>query len=322
VLRQQIVRGNRWRGLARNSLLVVILAVLVGAGIVMVEDRTEAGTPVAAAVLPGPAEAPVATPARTEDEDAAGAAASSSAAVNAATQAVDAYDRSNGNTQIGVAVLDRSTGQESVGAEGTTDFYSASVVKLYTVVAILHRVETGAVKLTLTDTSDIQRALVASDDNAMDALWEKFGGAQTVAQTISLVGLKDSKPPTNPSQWGETLISARDVVSVYEYVLTSMSPSSRDMIMTNLGNAHDLGADGFNQAFGLIAPPRQANVAAKQGWMWIGSDFDLHTTGVLGADHRYVIAVLSKNPARVGSAAVRATVTTAAHDAEAALPQP
>ncbi|GAA1300265.1 serine hydrolase [Pseudonocardia xinjiangensis] len=308
----------------RNTLLVVILAVLVGAGTVMVEDRTEAGTPVAAvpaAVLPRPIDSPVAMPARGAD-DAADAAAASSAAVNAATQAVDAFDRSNGNTQIGVAVLDRSTGQESVGAEGATDFYSASVVKLYTVVAILHRVETGAVKLTPTDTSDIQRALVASDDNAMDALWEKFGGAQTVAQTISLVGLKDSKPPIDPSQWGETKISARDVVAVYQYVLTTMSPSGRAMIMNNLANARDLGADGFNQAFGLIAPPRPANVAAKQGWMWIGSDFDLHTTGVLGADHRYVIAVLSKNPARVGSAAVRATVTTAAHDAEAALPQP
>jgi hypothetical protein len=324
ILRDQGVRGKRWRTLARAVLLVVILTVLVSAGAVMVEDRTEASTPVAAAPaagLPKHVATPVAA-AGPAAGDAAGVAAASSAAVTAATQAVDAFDRSNPNTAMGVAVLDRTTGQLAVGANGAKAFYAASVVKLYTVVAILHRVETGAVALTPADTTHIQRALVASDDNAMDALWEKFGGPQAVAQTIALVGLKDSKPPADSSQWGETLISARDVVSVYEYVLKSMAPSSRDMIMNNLGNAQDLGADGFDQAFGLIAPPRQAHVAAKQGWMWIGSDFYLHTTGVLGADRRYVVAVLSKNPARTGSPAVRATVTTAARDAGAALPQP
>jgi hypothetical protein len=101
-----------------------------------------------------------------------------------------------------------------------------------------------------------------------------------------------------------------------------MAPSSRDMIMGALEQAQDTGADGFDQAFGLIAPPRKPDVAAKQGWMWIGSDFWLHSTGVLGADDRYVIAVLSKNPGQPSSAAARTIVTTAVSDAEAALPGP
>jgi beta-lactamase class A len=290
----------------------------------MVEGRTAAGATGGQALDPvvsRPVMAPVAMPALDAGE-AAGVAAASSGAVNSAVQAVDAVQKANPSTELGAAVLDRKTGELALGAEGTTQFYSASVVKLYTVVAILHRVETGAVTLTAADRNYIQRALVASDDNAMDELWEKFGGAQTVAQTISLVGLKDSKPPADPSQWGETRISARDVTAVYNYVLRSMAPSSRDMIMNPLGHAQDKGADGFDQAFGLIAPPRQPNVAAKQGWMWIGSDFDLHTTGVLGADDRYVVVVLSKNPARSGSGAARTIVNKAASAAEAALPEP
>jgi hypothetical protein len=316
------VEGKRRRALMRSALLVAVLAVFLGAGAFLAEGRTDAGVaeaspePVSRAVM-----APVAMPALNAG-DTAGVAAASSAAVDDAVRAVDAVHAANPGTEIGAAVLDRKTGRLALGSDGTTQFYSASVVKLYTVVAILHKVEAGQLTLTATDRDDIQRALIASDDNAMDALWVKFGGAQTVTQTISLVGLKDSKPPVIASQWGETKISARDVTAVYNYVLRSMSPTSRNMIMDALGHAQDKGADGFDQAFGLIAPPRQSNVAAKQGWMWIKSDFDLHTTGVLGGDDRYVVVILSKNPANSGSAAARTIVNKATSAAEAALPQP
>jgi hypothetical protein len=60
-------------------------------------------------------------------------------------------------------------------------------------------------------------------------------------------------------------------------------------------------------------------VAAKQGWMWIGDDFYLHSTGVLGSGDRYVVAVLSENRADAGSAAARTTVTTAVAGVENAL---
>jgi hypothetical protein len=307
----------------RSALLVVALAVFLGAGALLAEGRTDAGVADASpgSVVSRAGMAPVAMPALNAG-DAAGVAAASSAAVDSAVQAVDAVQAANPRTQIGVAVLDRRTGMLALGTDGTTRFYSASVVKLYTVVAILHRVDAGELTLSAADRDDIQRALVASDDNAMDALWVKFGGVQTVSQTISLVGLKDSQPPADASQWGETKISARDVAAVYNYVLQSLSPSSRTMIMGALGHAQDKGADGFDQAFGLIAPPRQPNVAAKQGWMWINSDFDLHTTGVLGSDDRYVVVILSKNPANSGSAAARTIVNKATAAAEAAIPQP
>lgn len=305
----------------RSALLVMALAVTLGAGAFLVEGRTDAG--IAGASQPDASRAvktPVAMPAL-DAGDAAGVAAASSAAVDSAVRAVDAVHAANPGTELGAAVLDRRTGKLALGTDGSTRFYSASVVKLYTVVAILHRAEAGELTLTATDRDDIHRALVASDDNAMDALWVKFGGARTVTQTIGLVGLKDSKPPVVASQWGETTISARDVTAVYNYVLRSMSPASRDMIMGALSHAQAKGADGFDQAFGLIAPPRPSNVAAKQGWMWINSDFDLHTTGVLGNDDRYVVVILSKNPAKSGSAAARAIVNKATSAAEAALPR-
>lgn len=292
-------------------LVIVAVVVLAWGGAKLVGRRTH---PVAApAAAAAPATVPLVAPALTAGES-TGVSAGSAAAVTAATAAVDAL-----GTGFGVAVEDRATGRTSVGAAGATPFYAASVVKLYTVVDILHRVETGAVTLTTTDRTDIGRALSYSDDGAEDALWTKFGGAAGVARTIALAGLQDSSPPKDTSQWGETLISARDVVTLYDYVLDSMTPADRDMIMDALRNAQDSGADGFDQAFGLIAAPRPAGVAAKQGWMWIGDDFYLHSTGVLGPDDHYVVAVLSENEASAGSAAARAAVTKAVTDVEKAL---
>ncbi len=309
----------------RHSMLptiLVIAAVLVlawgGAKVVGRHTRPQS-TAVAVPAAAAPATVPALGPALTAGES-TGVSAGSAAAVTAATASVDALDSSTAGTEFGVAVEDRTTGQTSVGAAGATPFYAASVVKLYTVVDILHRVETGAVTLTSTDRTDLERALSYSDDNAEDALWTNFGGAAGVARTIALAGLQDSSPPEDTSQWGETLISARDVVTLYDYVLDSMTPADRDMIMDALQNAQDSAADGFDQAFGLIAPPRPAGVAAKQGWMWIGDDFYLHSTGVLGPDDHYVVAVLSENGASAGSAAARTIVTEAVADVEKSLP--
>ncbi len=304
---------------ARSTVLTVLVIstvlVLAWGGVPLVGRGPRTSVLPVAVVAP----VPVAGPGLTMGEI-AGVAAAAAIAVTAATAAVDDLGRSLADTEIGVTVQDRATGRTSVGKSGSDPLYAASVVKLYTVVDILHRVDTGEITLTDADRTDIDRALSSSDDDAEDALWTKFDGAVGVARTIELVGLKDSSPPTDPAQWGETLISASDVVSLYDYVLTSMAASSRDMIMGALQNAQDTGADGFDQAFGLIDSPRPAGVAAKQGWMWISSDFYLHSTGVLGPDQRYVVAVLTENRAAAGAPAARTLVSTAVSDIEQSLP--
>ena len=235
-------------------------------------------------------------------EGAVDAAAASVDVLNAAQPPVAAY---------GVAVLDRVTGQLGVGSQGATPLFSASVVKLFTAVAILHRSEAGAVSLTDVQRADIQRALSLSDDNAMNALWNQFGGPQTVTDMVGLAHLRDTRPPANPGEWGETLISARDVVAVYQYLLTSMTQADRDAVLGALASAQDIGADGFDQTFGLLRNPRPLGVAAKQGWMIDGPTLYLHSTGVSGTGARYVIALLSAQPATVGYETSRAYVSAA-----------
>jgi beta-lactamase family protein len=247
-------------------------------------------------------------------------AAGTSTSMSDPVARIDQMDRSGPRAaEYGVAVLDRATGQLTLGQEGAVPFRSASVVKLLTVVDILHRTDTKAVTLTPAQQVLIRKALDASDDKAMDALWTAFGGPATVTEMVALAKLHDTTPPAVPGQWGETRLSARDVVAVYNYVFTSLTPASRNIVLTALANAKDTGADGFNQAFGLLHNPRPASVAAKQGWMMDGSHMYLHSTGMFGANHQYLVAVLSKQQASAGYDAGRQLMDAAVSQLTGAL---
>ncbi|MCD2195185.1 DUF5666 domain-containing protein [Actinomycetospora endophytica] len=212
-------------------------------------------------------------------------------AVSAANAAVGAHP----GVTAGVAVMDQTTGNVTTGATGASTFESASVVKLFTIVDLLHRSETGAITLSPQDDDDITRALELSDDNAMDDLWESYGGTDTVTEMASLAHLQDTSAPSDPDEWGETVISPRDVLAVYRYALTQLNPADQKTVMGDLSQASDTGADGFDQAFGLLEPPRPAGAEAKQGWMSDG-DLYLHTTGVPAAGSRWIVAVETKQP--------------------------
>lgn len=225
----------------------------------------------------------------------------SDAAVQAGIAAVDRLDaRLPASVQVGVAVQDRATGQLMVGQYGDKQFYSASVVKLFLITELLHEKEAGEIQLTSTDTYLMRRALSASDDAAMDSLWETFNGPQTLTELIDSLHLTETTAPTDTGEWGETLITGRDVIAVYDDVLTRLTSADRDFVVGALGAATDHGADGFDQAFGLLAPPRRADVKAKQGWMSYQSNYTLDTTGLLGSDNRYVVAVLTTQSAAAG----------------------
>ncbi|HEX3649993.1 MAG TPA: hypothetical protein VHV49_16315, partial [Pseudonocardiaceae bacterium] len=217
-----------------------------------------------------------------------------------------------GGVQYGIAILDRDTGTLTTGDEGDAGFFSASVVKLFVVVAILHKVEQNEINLSSAAQQDIKRALELSDDQAMDSLWVKYNGPALVTEMIKLAGLHDTVLDTaDPGEWGETKISARDVTAVWQYALTKLSETDTSLVVSYTHDAANNGADGFYQAFGLLEPPRPATVKAKQGWMIAGSTMILNTTGVLGVRDQYVVAILTKQSASIGYPQGRANVNRA-----------
>jgi hypothetical protein len=216
------------------------------------------------------------------------------AVVAGAVKAIDAQQTPS--VTFGVAVLDTATGKETLGRNAATPFYCASVLKLFLITALLHDQEQGRVHLTGTDYGYLALALERSDDNSMNQLWVEYSGPKLVTEMVALAQLRDTKLPADTSQWGQTLISARDVIAVYQYVLHSLSPADRDLVLGHLSRAGDTGTDGFDQAFGLLHEPRPANVKGKQGWMCFQHLEMLHTTGTLGSAEHYVVALLSHQP--------------------------
>lgn len=219
---------------------------------------------------------------------------------------------------LGVAVLDRTTGRTVTNDQGQTPLRAASVAKLFTIVDILTRREAGQVQTAEADEQRFRRALSLSDDDAMNALWSSYGGPEGITRVAATLGLTQTAPPADTSQWGDVQTSAQDVAALYAYVTTRLAPADRDFVLQALEAAPSTAADGFDQGFGLLDPSRRGSAAAKQGWSCcFGSKVDLHSTGFPDADGRYVVVLLSNQPR--GYDAARALLDDAASAARDAL---
>jgi hypothetical protein len=271
------------------------LVVLAGAALVLVAPVTSV-TPVEGSPAPVAVRTPLPSVVKADPI---------AAAVTAATGAP-------GPAQLGIAVLDRTTGKLALGRLGAVPFLSASVVKLVTSVDILRRTEIGTGTVNPEQRGWIRQALSASDDRAMAKLWNQFGRASTVTEMAGWAHLHDIRPPVDVARWEETKLSARDVVATYTYIFTTLNPADRQFVLDSLRAATPLGADKFDQSFGMLASPRHPGVAAKQGWMKVPPAEYLHSTGLIGPGDRYVVVVLTKRPVAddwdVGRAAVTAAV--------------
>ena len=198
------------------------------------------------------------------------------------------------SVSLGVAVLDLSTGELVSGSGGATPYYSASLSKLLLVVDVLDLRAEGELELDDDDLSLVERALTYSDDGAMDVMWTRFDGMDAMNRVAEKVGLTETHAPDDPSQWGEVVVSANDMVRLYQYILTVMPAADRELIVDALSSAQEEAADGFDQFFGLLDPEARGSrtAFAKQGWMYyLPGGVYLHSAGVI--DNRYAVAVLT-----------------------------
>lgn len=292
-------------GHLRRMLVAVTLSVLAVTGCAVDPSADAAENRVAVATSSPPAAStPPEVPAKT----------AVSAAQNAAAP----------STELGVAVLDRATGKIATGTRGDEPFYTASVSKVVVAVDILHRRRSTGLAVSDEDLDLIRRALGPSDDNAMNVLWTQFDGPGAAARVSARLGLRTTSAPEDPTQWGQMSTSAADMVRVFRYVLEGMPAEDRDLLVTSMAAAPAVATDGFNQAFGLLAPEVRTaggpDTIAKQGWMCcFTGQYYLHSAGAVGDGHRFVVVLLSRIARGPGWEAARAELTAVADEAVAAL---
>ncbi|MFD6225645.1 hypothetical protein ACFWFZ_01980 [Streptomyces sp. NPDC060232] len=229
----------------------------------------------------------------------------------------------------GVAVFDRQTGTFTEQLNTAAQFRSASVVKLLIALDVLWNRSPDA--LSAADRARIDTMLRGSDDTAASTFWSNNGSGAIVDRMVTRLGLTDTaRPPsTHPGYWGYTALSARDTVKIYRYLLDSAPAATRDYLLGDLRQSTRCAADGYDQHFG-IAGSFNRPWAVKQGWSGFSSggctaptakaaeaagepagtaartsagaevvDLSrpaLHTTGVVGAGDRSIVAVFTLHP--------------------------
>ena len=212
---------------------------------------------------------------------------------------------------ITTVVLDRSTGQRVTNGNGQ-GIAIASVVKLFIADDLLLR----GPPLSPDDRKMFESMLRSSDDSAAEVFWNRGGGSAIVTRVAGRYGLGGTRPPGN-GKWFNTISTAADLVRYYDMMLSGAGglPLERaNMIVDNLARSTPTGIDGmmpggvYPQRFGIPEGLYAEPVAVKQGWMCcVGSDWMHLSTGIIGSDRRYIMAIASDQPA--GAEAARATIT-------------
>jgi hypothetical protein len=262
------------------------------------------GTPPAAESTP---EAPVVTPKASAPALPAAPPAQPAApfdGLDARVQQATA-DAAESGADIEIAVLDRNTGQ-IVSNGATKPFPIASVVKLFIADDLLLRESQGETQLSAADRKALDVMLRSSDDSAAQNFWDRSGQNAVIARVKARYGLAGTTAPYN-GHWDVTQSTATDLVRYYDMLLDGtggLPPDRADIIVGNLAQSTPTGTDGYPQRFGIPDGLPAEPVAVKQGWFccWNGGN-QLHvTTGAIGPERRYVMAIGSLDPTSAATA--------------------
>jgi hypothetical protein len=220
-------------------------------------------------------------------------------------------DAAASGATLSVAVLDRHT-HELVTNGNSQIVGTASVAKLFIADDLLLQESQGRTTLSPDDRRALDVMLQSSDDGAAEKFWGQGGGDAIITQVATRYGLSSTTPPDD-GRWWNTMSSLTDLVHYYDMLLDGSGglPAERSMIILNdLARSTPNGIDGYPQRFGIPEGLFAEPVAVKQGWMCcIGSDWVHLSTGVIGADHRYVMVVQSLQTS--DDATARQTITQA-----------
>lgn len=205
---------------------------------------------------------------------------------------------------VSLVVVDRETG-ERVGIADDEPILTASLAKLFIASQLAFRDATGERPVSVEDDVLLGETLSASNDVAATILWDQMGGPAVVGAVAERFGLSATELPPD-GLWWHTRTTVSDIAIFYDGLLDDLDaaqsvpvgiaapgPSWAERILGHLHNWTDVGADGYDQRYGISGVlERDELVAVKQGWMCcVGPQWVHLTTGVLGPAGRYIVVV-------------------------------
>jgi hypothetical protein len=297
-------RTRRWPLL---TAAVVVLLVLAVAGVVALRGRDQPNQPdraapaaadpgaAGAASVPLPSSAPP-TPTPTPSPACGRWGCAMQRHLTAAATLVRAEPG-----KLGITVLDRRTG--AVWEAGTAGhlMWASSTPKLALATSLLERSRVGEITLDAAARLQIAAMLAVSDDNAADALWDRYGGASLLPRFRDRYGMTGATfEPGFPQRWGFIKLSSQDLRRLMTYVLTRTDPDDRAYLVQAMRTT------GPIQHWGVWAAGPAQRPGAKDGWSIESDDGARHwctsSVGFAGDGERYVVAVMDDLPPGAGIA--------------------
>lgn len=219
---------------------------------------------------------------------------------------------SKAGADITLLVLDRSTGQV-VSNGNSTPIPIASVAKLFIADDLLLQEAKGQTTISADDRQALDVMLRSSDDSAAENFWNQSGGSAIITRVAARYGLKSTSTPYD-GHWWNTMSTTDDLVRYYDMLMNGgggLPQEQANTILANLAQSTASGIDGYPQRFGIPDGLYAEPVAVKQGWMccWNGGNWLHLSTGVIGADRRFVMVIGSMQP--TDDTTARKTITDA-----------
>lgn len=220
--------------------------------------------------------------------------------------AVQRYLRERPGT-VGIVVRDRRTGAVWRNGYAHTMVWTASTIKLAMTVDLFTRARAGDISLTAADRELIRRMLHSSDDDAADALWFKYAGADHLAYNDDFpkYGMTTLAPQRGYTHyfpyWGFQKCTPDDLDRLVNYVLTRLPASTRDYVVDQLEHVAP------DQRWGVWAAGPAAAPGNKDGWSLEDTGWVMNSVGWVGPGRRYTLAVMNSLDGHGGYAAGRAT---------------
>lgn len=205
---------------------------------------------------------------------------------------VNAYVAKRPGT-VGIVLRDRQTGAVWRNTGASTPVWTASTIKLAMVVNLFERDRAGTITLNGSDRALIQAMLHSSDDDAADALWYKYAGADHMAfnDAFPRYGMTSLQPQRGYSKyfpyWGFQKCTPNDLDGLVNYLLTHVPADTRDYIVRQLQ------AVDPDQQWGVWAAGPSAAPGNKDGWSQEDTGWVMNSVGFAGPGQRYTLAIMN-----------------------------
>ena len=206
--------------------------------------------------------------------------------------AADAYLAGRPGT-VGYVLRDRSTGAAYRNANAGTLIWTASTIKLGIVVDLLARSYARQLSLTDTDRAQISAMLYSSDNDAADALWQRYGGPdnQTFNRNFPRYGLTDLVPVRGFSAiypyWGFQKSTADDLDRLMNYTLTRLNPTDSATIVAAMQKVN------ADQQWGVWGAGPAMAPGNKNGWSLEQGGWVVNSVGFAGPGQRFTLAIMN-----------------------------